>query len=261
MSVEIRDLGFSYRAVSVLNGLDADAKPGRITALLGPNAAGKSTLLRCIVGVLRPDTGSVRIRGLEAASMSAARRARLIAYVAQRPIVSAAFTVRQVVELGRYALPPDAKRIDEAIAAMDLAAVVHRPYPQLSAGQQQRVSLARAMAQAADDGCLVLDEPTAAMDWRHVMRTMQVLRGLAQRGVTIVLAMHDLTLAAAVADDVWLLHDGRLAASGPADEAFDPELLRKVFGVRFDWFAAGEGRPRRLLPELPVDVAAMMDRR
>ena len=132
----------------------------------------------------------------------------------QRSTVSAAFTVREVVELGRFALPPSRRRVDQALADLDLQEGADRPYPALSVGQQQRVTLARAVAQLASDGHLVLDEPTSAMDLRHVRDTMKLLRRLADGGATVLVALHD-----------------------RARDVLGLERLHEVFGVGFEWIS------------------------
>lgn len=243
MTIAIENLSFAYGRFQALRAVNASALAGRITAVIGPNAAGKSTLLRCVIGALRPTNGRVLIDGEEAHRLPTRRLAQRIAYVPQRSIVAAAFTVRQVIELGRYSLPPSRARVDEAIERLDLADVADRPYPELSVGQQQRVTLARALAQLADNGHLILDEPMSAMDLRHVHETVRILRELAEGGVAIVLAMHDLTLAAAAAHEFWLLHEGRLVASGGVGDVLQPTRLEGVFGVAFKWLDAPGGPP------------------
>jgi iron complex transport system ATP-binding protein len=246
MTVRAQRLCHDYGRIASLRDVDAEAAPKKITAVLGPNAAGKSTLLRLAIGALVPASGSVLVDGHPAHRMSARDLALRVAYVPQRPQVAAAFTVREVVELGRYALPASRPRVDAAIADLDLADVAGRPFPALSAGQQQRVTLARAVAQLAPDGNLVLDEPTSAMDLRHVMETMSLLRRLADGGATVLIAMHDLGLAAQIADDCWLLQDSRLVAAGPARQVMDLDRLRQVFGVGFEWIVR-PGKPAALL--------------
>lgn len=233
MPVNIENLGHAYGRLKSLEGITARAEAGRITAVLGPNAAGKSTLLRCVIGALRPSHGRVVIDGLIAHRTSARGLARHLAYVPQRSQVSAAFTVRQVIELGRFTLPPSDVRVNQAIEHLDLADVADRPYLHLSVGQQQRVTLARALAQLEPNGHLILDEPMAAMDLRHLQQAMRLLRQLANGGATILVAMHDLPLAANVADDAWVLENGRLVLAGPVAETLVPQKLEPVFGVRF----------------------------
>jgi iron complex transport system ATP-binding protein len=249
MSIVIEHLSFSYGRRNVLDDVHVAAEPGRLIALIGPNAAGKSTLLRCIIGALAPRAGRALIHGVATHRMTAGQLAARVAYVPQRPVVSAAFTVRQVVALGRFALPPNPRRIEQAIDQMDLRDVAERPFPALSVGQQQRVTMARALAQLGDSGGLVLDEPWSALDLRHVHHCIAATRAAAQRGATVLIAMHDLTLAAAIADDVWMLQGGRLVAAGPVGAVMGVEQLREVFEVEFGWVGGPEGR-HVLLPRV-----------
>lgn len=250
MTLRIADLGFAYGRREVLRKINAVAAPGRITAILGPNASGKSTLLRCVIGALRPARGEVLIDGAAAHTLSTRDLARRIAYVPQRAVVGAAFSVREVVELGRYALPASRQRVDEALDRLDLGAVADRPYPALSVGQQQRVTLARALAQLAPDGHLVLDEPTSAMDLRHRRECLKLLRALAAGGATVLIAVHDLPWAALVADDAWLLDSGSLVTCGEVREVLDPQRLESVFAVKFEW-VRGRGGQSWLLADPP----------
>jgi iron complex transport system ATP-binding protein len=246
MTIVVDQLEFSYGRMRVLSGVTARASRGRITAVIGPNAAGKSTLLRCLIGALRPQRGEVRLDEMTVHKLSARQMAQHAAYVPQRSIVSAAFTVRQVVELGRFALSANASRVEDAIRRLDLLDVADRVYHHLSVGQQQRVTLARALAQVEPRGVLILDEPMSAMDLRHVAMSVKLLRDLANGGATIVLAMHDLSLAASMADEVWLLDGGRLVAAGPASDVLSLDRLQSVFGVPFCWVSGPDGR--HLLP-------------
>jgi iron complex transport system ATP-binding protein len=248
VTLAVEQISHAYRRVGALTEISAQATAGRITAVIGPNAAGKSTLLRCIIGGLRPTQGCVLIDGEPAHRLKTMQLARRVAYVPQRSVVSASFTVREVVELGRYALPPSRRRVDEALAQLDLVEIADRPYPALSVGQQQRAALARAVAQLAGDGHLILDEPTSAMDLRHVREAMLLLRRLADGGATVLVAVHDLMLAASAADECWLLDRGRLAASGPARDVMNLERLHEVFGVGFEWVSR-PGRSDILLAE------------
>jgi iron complex transport system ATP-binding protein len=251
MAMMIEQLDFAYGKTVVLRDVTATAQPGRITIVLGPNASGKSTLLRCMIGALRPIRGQVKLDEVPANQLSPRQLAQRIAYVPQRSIVSAAFTVRQIVELGRYALSPNSARVNAAIARLDLEAVADRAYPTLSVGQQQRVTLARAIAQLEGNGHLILDEPTSAMDLRHVSACMKLLRELASGGATIVMAMHDLSLVSHIGDDAWLLADGALVASGPLKEVLTKQRLEQVFGVGFEW-VSNSGGVQRLVPQSPL---------
>ena len=169
-------------------------------------------------------------------------RARAIRW-ATAAAVAAAFTVREVIELGRYAMPASRQRVDDTLRRLELESIADRPFPSLSVGQQQRVTLGRAVAQLGPKGHLVLDEPTSAMDLRHAARSTALLRELAGKGVTVVIAMHDLKLAAGLSDDCWLLDAGRLVAAGPTAEVMQIDRLQAVFGVRFEWVDRPGGAP------------------
>jgi iron complex transport system ATP-binding protein len=248
-------LSFAYGRAEVLQEVTARAEAGQITALIGPNAAGKSTLLRCVIGSLRPQRGNALIDGRPSDQMSPRALARTAAYVSQRPVVSAAFTVQQVIELGRFVLDADSAKVSGAIERLDLAGIASRPFTQLSVGQQQRVMLARAIAQLSATGHLILDEPVSSMDLHHVHACMGVLRELADGGATVVLAMHDLSLAAALADDVWLLDAGRMVSQGAVTKVLTTERLNEVFGVEFQWLDGPWGA-RVLVAQQPARVAA-----
>lgn len=243
MTVSIENLSFAYGRFEVLRDISARAEAGHITAVIGPNAAGKSTLLRCAIGSLRPAQGQALIDGQAAHRLSPNRLARVAAYISQRSTVSAAFSVRQVIELGRFALSADAGRASDAIDRLELRDIVDRPFTALSVGQQQRVMLARAVAQLEPRGNLILDEPVSSMDLRHVQRCMLMLRQLADDGATVVLAMHDLSLAASMADHAWILNSGRLVSQGPVQDVLTAARLKDVFGVAFQWLDGPWGAP------------------
>jgi iron complex transport system ATP-binding protein len=249
MSIVIEGLAYDYGSIPALRDVTAAAVPGAITVVVGPNAAGKSTLLRCIIGSLTPRQGAALLDGVPSHKLSVRVLARRVAHVAQRPAVSAAFRVREVVALGRYALPPSPAMVESAMRRLDLLDLAERPYPDLSVGQQQRVMVARALAQLAPDGHLVMDEPIASLDLRHVVDCFALWRQLAQAGATILMTMHDLSLAAAIADHVWLLADGRLVAAGPPADVLALDRLRTVFGVEFAWHAGSAGR-KWLIPRI-----------
>jgi iron complex transport system ATP-binding protein len=239
------DVIYRYKGTDIpaIKGVNAVAAPGRITAVIGPNAAGKSTLLRCVIGALAPTSGTVLIDGEPSHQLSTRSLAGRLAYVPQRPQVAGAFTVREVIELGRYAMPANRQRIDDTLRRLELESIADRPFPLLSVGQQQRVTLGRAVAQLGPKGHLVLDEPTSAMDLRHAARSTALLRELATGEVTVIIAMHDLTLAANLSDDCWLLDAGRLVAAGPTADVMQIDRLQAVFGVGFEWVQRAKGTP------------------
>jgi iron complex transport system ATP-binding protein len=258
MTVVIQNLRAGYRDRTVLRDIDTSARPGRITVIIGPNAAGKSTLLRCILGSLRPRQGHVLIDSEPSHRLPARHLASRIAWVSQRPQVSAPFTVREIVTLGRYALSPAPGRVEEAIEQLSLRGICDRAWQELSVGQQQRVALARALAQISPDGHLLLDEPTSAMDLGHVRQALSLLRHIADAGASVIVATHDLPIAAGFADAVWVLDDGRLVDNGPVDKAMSPDRLESVFGVPFAWIN-GPDEQRHLI-SLVVDPGLQSSR-
>jgi iron complex transport system ATP-binding protein len=232
--LSLRGVSFAYESASpLIQGMTADLQPGRICVMLGPNAAGKSTLIRLMMGQLRPQAGQVLLAGQDIYRLKAAQRAQQMSYVPQRSETSFGFTVRQVVEMGRFALSPSPQAVELAIQACDLVNLEQRIYSQLSVGQQQRVLLARAMAQSHGDGrVMLLDEPGSAMDLRHTHEMMHTLTRLAAGGLAVLVVVHDLNVAARYADDIWLLHQGRLVAAGPWHEILEPERLSAVYEVK-----------------------------
>jgi len=232
--MQLDDVRFAYHhGEPVIDALSAEVQPGCVHALIGPNGSGKSTLIRLMLGQLHPQAGRITFDGRLVHRMPAAKRAAHLAYVPQRSTAAFAFSVRQVIELGRFALPPDPAAVAQAVASCDLCDLLDKPYIELSVGQQQRVLLARALAQAAGQGrVLLLDEPTSAMDLSHVHRTMQRLRDAAAHGLAVVVVLQDLNLAARYADRVWLLDEGKLVAAGSWDDVLQPALLEPVYDVR-----------------------------
>jgi iron complex transport system ATP-binding protein len=231
--LQLDSVQFGYeRGEPVIRNLTAALRPGQLCVVLGPNAAGKSTLLRLILGLHQPWTGSVRLAGQEVAAMSPLLRARWMSYVPQRTTVEFAFTVEQVVAMGRFASERDPAAVERAIQTCDLEAIRRRPFNHLSTGQQQRVLVARALTQAAGGGrIMVLDEPGSAMDLRHVHHLMRLLRGLAQGGLAVLVVLHDLNVAVRYADVVWLLRGGEMAASGPWQQVMTPAMLEPIYNV------------------------------
>lgn len=226
----------------------------QVTVVLGPNGCGKSTVLRMAAGLLAPSAGAVTLAGRAIHTLTEQQRAARVAYVPQRSMVGAPFTVAQVVALGRHALQPNPSRIQAALELVRLDHRAHEPFHHLSAGQQQRVALARALAQHQPGGIILLDEVLSAVDLPETLHLVRVLRELAEQGATILLATHDLALARAVGHTAWYLQHGQTAAWGPAADILTPAHLAALVGVP----VVGAPGSRA---ELPVaDLSAMLHR-
>ncbi len=222
----------------VLTDVSVEVLAGEVLALVGPNGAGKSTLLSVLSGERHPDAGTVTLRGRPLSSYSALELARNRAVLTQENTLSFPFRVREVLEMGRSPWARTAKLADDdrALAAAssraDVAWLFGRRFTELSGGERARVSLARVLAQDTD--VVFLDEPTAALDLRHQEDVLRVARELAADGRAVVVVLHDLSLAGAVADRVGLLAGGRLVSLGPPAEVLTASALSDVYGVRVE---------------------------
>ncbi|MEM0983564.1 MAG: ABC transporter ATP-binding protein [Planctomycetota bacterium] len=258
--LQVKDLTVRLGRREVLRSITAEPAPGRVTALVGPNGAGKTTLLRAIAGAVRPATGGVRLDNQRTDRVHPRKLAARLAYVAQRPSIAFGFTVRELVAMGRFGVGPAEDAVKRAIAELDLTDLATRPADRLSVGQQQRAAIARAFAQLdnADlpdrpdrPGWLLLDEPLSALDPKHALRLTELLRERADAGHGVIAALHDLSIAARLADDaIVLADDGTLLAAGPAESALTPETLEQAFGVPFTREQTASGP--LLLPARPA---------
>lgn len=236
--LELRGVGFEVGGTPLLRDVSCVAPPSTVTALIGPNGAGKSTLLRVAAAVVRPAHGSVHFGGADLHRLRARARARVVALVEQRPSTDLDLTVTQVVELGRIPHlprlaapgPHDHAAVERALHTAGVTELAERRYLTLSGGERQRVHIASALAQ--EPRLLLLDEPTNHLDVGAQLEILQLLPMLAGQGVTVVTALHDLSHAAAISDQVLLLDGGRRAAYGPPETALDPALLDQVYQVR-----------------------------
>jgi iron complex transport system ATP-binding protein len=233
-------LGLRVDGRWLLADVDLTLTAGQVLAVIGPNGAGKSTLLSLLAGDLAPTTGTVRLGDLPVRHAHPIAVARRRAVLPQQPRLSFPFTVTEVVEMGRApwvgtdAEEDDERHIADALVAADMVAFAARRYPTLSGGEQARASFARVLAQHT--GVLLLDEPTAALDLRHQEQVMAVARDCATAGVAVLAVLHDINLAAAHADRIAVLHEGRLVAFGTAADVLTEPLLEAVYQVPIDVF-------------------------
>jgi iron complex transport system ATP-binding protein len=254
MSLSVSGVGVSMRGRVVLSDVSFHAARGELVILAGPNGAGKTTLLKAIARLIAA-SGSVSWEGADLHAMSAAERARILAYLPQGHVAHWPITVRDAVAIGRAPAASsltrlkdiDRKAIEAALAATDTAQFADRPITALSGGERARVMLARALA--ADAPLLLADEPVASLDPAHQLAVMELLARTAYAGRLVIAVIHDLTLAGRFADRVLLMNDGRLVADGAASEVLTPEQVARVFHVESVRVAAAGGDV--LLPWTP----------
>ncbi|MCJ1696782.1 cobalamin/Fe(3+)-siderophore ABC transporter ATP-binding protein [Rathayibacter caricis DSM 15933] len=236
LTVESLTLGYGDR--TVVDGLDLVVPPGRITAIVGANACGKSTLLRSMSRLLAPRAGTVLLDGKAVHRMPAKQLARTLGLLPQSPIAPEGITVADLVGRGRHPHQGILSRWnahdDEAVAtaldATDTAALADRAVDELSGGQRQRVWIAMALAQETD--LLLLDEPTTFLDVSHQVEVLDLLVDLNRsRGTTVVMVLHDLNLAARYADHLVALADGTVHAAGTPAAVLTEDVVRAVFGL------------------------------
>ena len=236
MSIVIRSLSVSYQAgVPVLGDLNLEVATGEWLGLLGPNGAGKSTLLKAIAGLVRY-SGTIELLGIDSTSIRRRDRARTVAFVPQEPMIPLAMTVTEYVLLGRTPHLPylgtegrcDLEAASSALDLLDLDPLAGRHMSELSGGERRRVVLARAIAQEAD--VLLLDEPTGALDIGQGQNALELIGHLrSERPMTIITAMHDLTLAGQFADRLLMMAGGRTVAAGPAVHVLTAEYIRDFY--------------------------------
>lgn len=237
LRLHAQDLAIGYPDHAVGQGLDVTLAEGEVLALLGPNGSGKTTLLKTMLGLLPPRAGDIRVGDSALSDLGSRERARLLAYVPQSHHATFAFTVREVVLMGRVAhgdlfRPPSAQ--DRAVAgqAMERFGIAHlaeRPYTMISGGERQLALLARAMAQ--EPRFIVLDEPTASLDFGNQGRVLREMRALAASGHGVLFTTHDPNHALRAADRAMLLRDGTALATGPVRDVLVQSQLETLYGA------------------------------
>ena len=237
MSVRVDGISFRYGERPILSGIDLEVGAGEVVTLVGPNGSGKTTLLRHVAGALRPMTGTVYLDLREVATLKPNELARRVGQVDQVGQASPQFTVREFVQLGRLPhvgrlaplRPADRAAIVQAMELADVAHLAGRTVGELSGGERQRAFLALALAQEPE--VLLLDEPTTHLDIQHQLAFLGLIRARARDGTVVLMALHDLNLAAAFSDRMAVLQAGAILAMGTPDDVLTPETLRAAFGV------------------------------
>ena len=253
MKLEALDLAFGYPGHSVGRAVSMSVSAGEVVCLLGPNGGGKTTLFKTMLGLLRPQGGVVALDGIDIANLPPRAMARSVSYVPQAHEGYFPFTVSDVVLMGRtahvglFATPSKADRI-RADAALEQAGVSHLTdaiYTRISGGERQLTLIARALAQ--DASIMVLDEPTASLDFGNQVRVLERILRLADDGMGILLSTHNPDHALVCADRVVLLHGGRILEEGAPMDTVTSQNLKTLYGVEVEVTAFGAGGERRTL--------------
>lgn len=251
--IEIRNVRKRYGDATVVDDVSLTISPGGVVAIVGPNGAGKSTLLSIISRLIKADSGTVRIDGLDVTASAGRELARRLSVMRQENHLSARLTVRDLVAFGRFphnrgrATREDAERVSTAIAFVGLEAMAGRFLDQLSGGQRQRAFVAMALAQDADYA--LFDEPLNNLDIHHAVSMMRLFRRMGdQPGKTVVVVLHDLNIAAAYADRIVVMQAGRVVRDGSPTDVIDQQLLAEVFRVDGEVFEIGGRRVVSVAP-------------
>lgn len=234
MILETNGVDWSANGRKIVRDISLQIGAGEFVGLIGPNGSGKSTLLRTIYRILRPDAGHVILNGEDVWQQSARAVAQQTAVVAQETQVEFSFTVQQIVAMGRNPhkgmfdrdTVEDLAIIKAALERVDMQAFHDRDFLTLSGGEKQRVLIARALAQQTP--FIILDEPTNHLDIRYQLEILELIKAL---DVTKLAALHDLNLAAAYCDRIYLLRDGQMLASGSPHDVLTPDLIKEAYGV------------------------------
>lgn len=237
MRLSAERLTLRYGRRRVIDGVTLEVASGEFVVIVGPNASGKSTLLRGLARVMRPEAGVVRLDGDDIAGLDSREVARRLAILPQMQQFDVDLVVEELVWRGRTphhrpfrpATEADQAAVERAIVLAGLEHLRERPLRSLSGGERQRAWLALALAQ--EPKVLILDEPTTFLDLRHQVEVMEVLRRLNEGGMTVVAVLHDLALASRYAHRILGIQDGRVVMDGPPSEVLTPEALTRLFGL------------------------------
>ncbi len=238
MKLEIRGVSFSYESSPILKDLIFGVGEGEFLGVMGPNGSGKTTLLRCMCKVLEPQVGTILIDGRDLRSFERSEVAKTVGVVPQGSMVDAAFTVFEIVLMGRTShigrfgveSAKDLKAVEEAMEMTGILHLADRTFDELSGGERQRVIIARAFAQ--EPKVLLLDEPTVHLDIKYQLEILELIERLNKKtGIVIVSVFHDLNLACQHCDSIMLLYNGRIEAIGPPEQVLTPESIRRIYGV------------------------------
>ncbi len=244
--IEATDVSFAWGSTEILHQVSMSAEKGRFIGIIGPNGSGKSTFLKCIYRVFHPGSGTIYLDGKETSHMGYKETARFLGVVAQHNIYDFDFSVKDVVLMGRAPHKKMMERdnsedyqiVKDVLKQVGMETFENRSFAGLSGGEQQRVILARALAQQTR--ALILDEPTNHLDIKYQLQLLNTVRSLK---LTVISAFHDLNLAGLYCDEIYVLKDGRVWASGSPWDVLTVPMIREVYGVQADIIKDHTGRP------------------
>lgn len=239
MRLRVKDVEFSYRSVRVLNGVSMELAESEMLGIVGPNGTGKSTLIRCLNRILSPQKGTVLLDVWDIKKMSLMKLARKIGYIPQTTSQVFPATVFDTILMGRRphvgwrSSEKDTEKVLEMLRLLNIEEFAMRDINELSGGQQQKVFIARALTQEPD--ILLLDEPTSNLDIRHQLEVMDIIKNIIRKkGISAIVAIHDLNLAARYSDRVLMMNSGKIFAAGNPSSVLTPANIRDVYGVEAD---------------------------
>lgn len=246
--LEARDVRHGYGSRVVLDGISLSFAKGQLVSLLGPNGCGKTTLLKILLGLLVPRHGEILLAGEPIQRIPRRQYARHVAYVPQGHRTAFPYVVEDVVAMGRlphqspwlHRSPRRQPWVEEALAKLEIAHLRKRPYTEISGGERQLTLIARALAQGADT--IIMDEPTAALDYGHQVRLLEQLARLAKDGLTCIKSTHAPEHALWVSDRVVMLQDGHVIADGHPRDEITPQILHRLYRVHVESALAPDGR-------------------
>ena len=236
MKLRVNGIHFSYNGTNTLDDVSMEVNEGEVVSLVGPNGSGKSTFLKCINKILKPKKGTIWVEGRNLGDVGLSEMAQLLAYVPQSANHHFPSTVFDAVLLGRRPYvdwsvsPKDKELVSRILSAMGLESMSLRYFNELSGGERQKVLIARALAQEPE--ILLLDEPTSNLDLRHQLEILELITAMAKgKGISVVMAVHDLNLASRFSDKLIFLKEGQIYTAGEPSVVLTPENIKAVYDV------------------------------
>jgi iron complex transport system ATP-binding protein len=246
MNLSAHNISFAIKDLTILRDIDLEIQGGKTTVLLGPNGAGKSTLMKTLSGYLKATGGEVMIAGCDSEKISLKARARRLGVLTQRSSLEFPFTAREVIAMGRmpFGVSEGFDEVTQELLSM-FGVAADQSYLTMSGGEQQLVQLCRVFAQVwgrGSEAFLLLDEPMIALDLRHQSKIASTLKKLSSQGLGQLVVMHDINLAAELADEIVLMSHGKVVAKGSAAEALNVDNLERTFDTVINQLGGGRER-------------------